>query len=76
MSQPITPSSASGSEISQTALMVADQQTKMQDISKSNLKTEKPRETQAETSSEISHGSVKDKKARLAFLIHQQNLAI
>ena len=76
MSQPITPGSAPGNEISQTALMVADQQTGMQDISKSNLNTEKPRENQAETSSEISYGSVKDKKARLAFLIHQQDLAI
>ena len=76
MSQPITSSPAPGSEISQTALMVSDQQTGTQDISKSGLNTEKPRESQAETSSEISRGSIKDKKARLALLIHQQNLAI
>ena len=76
MSQPITSSPAPGSEISQTALMVSDQQTGTQDISKSGLNTEKPRESQAETSSEISRGPIKDKKARLALLIHQQNLAI
>ncbi|WP_354022148.1 hypothetical protein [Endozoicomonas lisbonensis] len=76
MSQSITPSSAPVNEISQSALMVADQQTGTQDISKSSLKTEKPRESQAQTSADIIHGSVKDKKARLALLIHQQNLAI
>ncbi|UYM18343.1 hypothetical protein [Endozoicomonas euniceicola] len=78
MSQPITSSPAPGSEISQTALMVSDQPTGTQDISKSKsgLNTEKPTESQAETSSEISRGSMKDKKARLALLIHQQNLAI
>lgn len=76
MSQPITPSSAPGSEISQTALMMADQPTGAQETSKSGLKTEKPRNSQPETSSDISQGSVKDKKARLALLIHQKNLAI
>ena len=76
MSQPISSSPAPGGEINQTALRVADQQTGTQNISKTGLNTEKPRESQAETSSEINRGSIKDKKARLALLIHQQNLAI
>ena len=76
MSQPISSSQAPGGEINQTALRVADQQTGTQNISKTGLNTEKPRESQAETSSEINRGSIKDKKARLALLIHQKNLAI
>ncbi|AMO54326.1 hypothetical protein EZMO1_0053 [Endozoicomonas montiporae CL-33] len=64
MSQSITSTSASGSEIHQNSLIVAEQKPETSEAANAGQQADKPRVQQASNTSEFDQGSVKDKKSK------------